>query len=174
MKGSKPRGARARRAKKAPYATAYPAAPETPPSRVPQTTPTTAPSQISNARALAPAEEIPEDQTRTRSQPDAMVAGIAGRPVTQTQQEAEGKATERNGTEPTPTTRHTNRPTHQPTDRPTRQTGRGEGDRNTTRKERKEKREKRRRRATRGRKQRSEVQSRRTELKQIESVAGAT
>ena len=84
---------------------------------------------------------------------------------------AEGKATERNGTEPTPTTRHTNRPTHQPTDRPTRQTGRGEGDRNTTRKERKEKREKRRRRATRGRKNRSEVQSRRTELKQIESVA---
>ena len=51
------------------------------------------------------------------------------------------------------------------------QTGRGEGDRNTTRKERKEKREKRRRRATRGRKNRSEVQSRRTELKQIESVA---
>ena len=81
------------------------------------------------------------------------------------------KAKQRNGTEPTPTTRHTNRPTHQPTDRPRRQTGRGEGGRNTTRKERKEKREKRRRRATRGRKHSSEVQSRRTELKQIESVA---
>ena len=49
-----------------------------------------------------------------------MVAGIAGRPVTQTQQEAEGKATERNGTEQnppqrrdTPTDRHTNRQTDQ-------------------------------------------------------------
>ena len=41
-----------------------------------------------------------------------MVAGIAGRPVTQTQQEAEGKATERNGT-------HPNDATHQQTDTPT-------------------------------------------------------
>ena len=50
-----------------------------------------------------------------------MVAGIAGRPVTQTQQEAEGKATERNGT-------HPNDATHQqidtPSDRQTNETNR--------------------------------------------------
>ena len=50
-----------------------------------------------------------------------MVAGIAGRPVTQTQQEAEGKATERNGTHPNDTT---HQQTDTPSDRQTNETNR--------------------------------------------------
>ena len=74
--------------------------------------------KVFDARALAPTEEITEDQTRTRSQPHAMVCGIASAGDTHTaRSRRQSNGTERNGSERNGT--HPDDAAHQQTDTPT-------------------------------------------------------